>query len=300
MAARTKAAAAQSTEETQAPVEENTETQPEVKVVKFNANGGSGQMANVTSPLGQYTLPQSTFKAPANKQFKVWAETADGSKNPRTPGTEVTFGLKGEITFYAIWEDLPNKEEKPASGSGTASQPSKKEDTTSLSSITTILENGSLSNEQKVEAIDKSGVEAVGFIKNLIAYQNELSFKAIGLTDVQGASKNRILFFKLLQILDVEDYATFKIKFDVVNLVFLTYKEDAFNEFKLHRFDLKWTGGIKELKTYQKLVTVISALCDKSKRAEQLKTISLSKMVDANTTVFSETHRRNLLQYYQA
>ena len=300
MAGKTKA----SVEPEQTDQTEQTETsEVKVKVVKFNANGGTGKMDDVNVPLGQYTLPESTFTPPSGKQFKQWAESANGKTNPRNAGTKITFGLEGEITFYAIWEDIPKKEEsKPetgVSGSGTAGKPSQPA-AGDISSITTILENGSLSNEKKIEAIVNSGVEAVSFVKNPMSYQNELSINAVGVTDVQGASKNRILFYKLLQVLDTEDYTTFKIKFDVVNLVFLTYNDDAFNEFRLHRFDLKWTGGTTELKTYQKLVTVISALCDKSKRAEQLKTISLSKMVDANTTVFSETNRRNLLQYYQA
>ena len=80
-----------------------------VKVVKFNANGGSGAMNNVNAKLGKYTLPVSTFTPPADKQFKQWAESADGKNNPRNAGTEVNFGLEGEITFYAIWEDKPQE-----------------------------------------------------------------------------------------------------------------------------------------------------------------------------------------------
>lgn len=170
----------------------------------------------------------------------------------------------------------------------------------SISSVTSILENGSLSNEEKLNAIVAANVPGIGFVKNLLTYQNEMSMNSVLPSEQSGADKNRSLFFKLMNVLDEEDFSIFKIKFDIVNLVFLTYKNDSFDEFKLHRFDLKWTGGQKQLKTYQRLVTVISSLCDKTKRAEQLKSISLSKMVDADNTTFSETNRRNILSYYQA
>ena len=41
--------------------------------VSFNANGGTGTMADVTGvPAGAYTLPANGFTAPAGKQFKGW------------------------------------------------------------------------------------------------------------------------------------------------------------------------------------------------------------------------------------
>ena len=66
--------------------------------VSFNANGGTGSMADVTGVSGEYTLPANGFTAPAGKQFKAWSvggvEKAAGDKITVTANTTVT----------AVWE----------------------------------------------------------------------------------------------------------------------------------------------------------------------------------------------------
>ena len=62
--------------------------------VSFDANGGTGTMANVTGVTGEYTLPANGFTAPAGKQFKAWSvggvEKAVGDKITVTANTTVT------------------------------------------------------------------------------------------------------------------------------------------------------------------------------------------------------------------
>ena len=62
--------------------------------VSFDANGGSGTMADVTGVLGDYTLPENGFTAPDGKQFKCWSvddtEKAVGDKITVTADTTVT------------------------------------------------------------------------------------------------------------------------------------------------------------------------------------------------------------------
>ena len=69
--------------------------------VSFNANGGSGTMADVTGISGEYTLPSNGFTAPDGKQFKAWSvggvEKAVGDKITVTADTTVT----------AVWETIP-------------------------------------------------------------------------------------------------------------------------------------------------------------------------------------------------
>ena len=64
----------------------------------FDANGGTGTMADVTDVSGEYTLPANGFTAPAGKQFKAWSvggvEKAAGDKITVTANTTVT----------AVWE----------------------------------------------------------------------------------------------------------------------------------------------------------------------------------------------------
>ena len=69
--------------------------------VSFNANGGTGTMADVTDISGEYTLPANGFTAPDGKQFKAWSvggvEKAAGDKITVTANTTVT----------AVWENIP-------------------------------------------------------------------------------------------------------------------------------------------------------------------------------------------------
>ena len=67
--------------------------------VSFDANGGTGTMADVTGVSGSYPLPACTFTAPSDKQFKGWATSADGSVISGT-----TYEVSSDTTFYAIWE----------------------------------------------------------------------------------------------------------------------------------------------------------------------------------------------------
>ena len=72
--------------------------------VRFNANGGTGTMADVTDvPAGAYTLPANGFTAPAGKQFKGWSTGASGAVIAGT-----TYNVTGDVTLYAIWENKPH------------------------------------------------------------------------------------------------------------------------------------------------------------------------------------------------
>ncbi len=76
----------------------NADAVPETYAVSFNANGGTGEMENVENVSGAYALPDCTFTAPENKEFKGWAYTEDGEVI-----TETTINVSGNITLYAIW-----------------------------------------------------------------------------------------------------------------------------------------------------------------------------------------------------
>ena len=75
---------------------------PTTYTVSFNANGGTGTMADVTGVTGNYTLPANGFTAPSGKQFKGWATSASGTV---ITGTSIT--VSADTTLYAIWEPIP-------------------------------------------------------------------------------------------------------------------------------------------------------------------------------------------------
>jgi uncharacterized repeat protein (TIGR02543 family) len=72
----------------------------------------------VTGVSGSYTLPANGFTAPAGKQFKGWAASAGG-----TVISDTTINVTGDITLYAVWENVPVTEYTvtfDAKGHGTA------------------------------------------------------------------------------------------------------------------------------------------------------------------------------------
>jgi uncharacterized repeat protein (TIGR02543 family) len=91
---------------------------PENYTVSFDPNGGTGMMTDVTGVSGSYTLPANGFTAPAGKQFKGWAASAGG-----TVISDTTINVTGDITLYAVWENVPVTEYTvtfDAKGHGTA------------------------------------------------------------------------------------------------------------------------------------------------------------------------------------
>ena len=69
--------------------------------VSFDANGGTGTMADVTGVSGTYTLPENGFTAPDGKQFKCWS--VGGNEKAACDKITVT----ANITVTAVWENIP-------------------------------------------------------------------------------------------------------------------------------------------------------------------------------------------------
>ena len=76
-------------------------TTPTTYTVSFDANGGTGTMADVTGVSGKYTLPANGFTAPDGKHFKCWS--VDGSE--KAAGDKIT--VTANTTVTAVWEDIP-------------------------------------------------------------------------------------------------------------------------------------------------------------------------------------------------
>ena len=67
--------------------------------VSFNANGGTGEMADVPEIVGEYTLPAATFQAPEGKHFAGWKIANDGE----TKEAGATVDVATNVELYAQW-----------------------------------------------------------------------------------------------------------------------------------------------------------------------------------------------------
>ena len=110
--------------------------------VSFDANGGTGTMADVTGVTGSYTLPANGFTAPSGKQFKGWATSASGAV---ITGTSIT--VSTDTTLYAIWEPIPVTEYTITFNvnGGIGTIPSQTTSGQKLSSLPTATHSGSYS-----------------------------------------------------------------------------------------------------------------------------------------------------------
>lgn len=110
--------------------------------VSFDANGGTGTMADVTGVTGSYTLPANGFTAPSGKQFKGWATSASGTV---ITGTSIT--VSADTKLYAIWEPIPVTEYTITFNvnGGIGTIPSQTTSGQKLSSLPTATHSGSYS-----------------------------------------------------------------------------------------------------------------------------------------------------------
>ena len=90
--------------------------------VSFDANGGTGEMADVTVASGEsYDLPECGFTAPEGKQFKAWS--VGGTEY--AVGTSIT--VTADTTVTAVWEDASTEPSDPEPDPGTSTKLSWKE-----------------------------------------------------------------------------------------------------------------------------------------------------------------------------
>ena len=73
---------------------------PATYTVSFDANGGTGTMADVTGVSGEYTLPANGFTAPSGQQFKAW--NVGGSEY----AAGAAINVAADTTVKAVWKTV--------------------------------------------------------------------------------------------------------------------------------------------------------------------------------------------------
>ena len=115
------------------------DVKPEVEefTITFDANGGTGTMANVNAEKDTaFALPECTFTAPEGKEFDKWDKGA--------VGTQIT--ITADLTVKAEWKDIQQAEEKACYAMAEENAEWKKGSTTPL----TFTVNRSIENETAI------------------------------------------------------------------------------------------------------------------------------------------------------
>lgn len=165
-----------------------------------------------------------------------------------------------------------------------------------------ILTNANTTVAEKLDAFKNDTGKFGVFVNNLVSYNKSMSPNAEEtLSDEKGAAKNYNLYIQIKDCVSKTDYKEFKTEFDIINMVYLNYAKDAFDEFALFRYDQAWASkwGNTSLTTFQNLNTVICSLCDIKTRAANLASISLDKSLDTTVLELDEIAVNNIKKYYE-
>ena len=147
--------------------------------------------------------------------------------------------------------------------------------------IKVILNKTGITVREKLDLIKYSGPTSLKeAVDKLDKYETAMNPEIEIKDSSVGATNNYSLYTLIKNIASTRDYEKFKLRFDIINLYFKEYQYSGFNEFLLQRFDEKWSWGEDNLITYQNLITVITSLCDITKRASNLKRLDLDKALD--------------------
>ena len=109
---------------------------------------------------------------------------------------------------------------------------------------------------------------------------------------------NYTLFNLLIKVINTKQYELFVPMFDIVNFFFIKYKHSSYDEIMLNRADLYFAGDKRQLKTYQRLITIICILSNPSTRAKNKLKIFPRTVFNRDVTVFTEESISNLSKYY--
>lgn len=167
-----------------------------------------------------------------------------------------------------------------------------------MAEVKKLLEDGSKDAKTKFDELDNSVSQYGSLVQSLSTYNAKMGPNVPNILPKVGAGQNYNLLNQIMYVVELSNKDDFKVQFDIINLYFKEYATEAYNEYLMQRFDNYWSWDAKALNTWTNLVTCICMLCDISTRAENLKKISLDRVLDPTTTLFSATAIANIKGYY--
>lgn len=170
-----------------------------------------------------------------------------------------------------------------------------------MATVKEILMDKTLTGVAKLEMIATHDIPKFKFLAlKLINYATTMSRSNTQNNPTNGAAANFDLYNIISNVINDEDYGSFKTSFDIVNLAFKEYNTDAYNDIMLHRFSVNWTWSEEYYATFLSLATIISTLCNPVTRAATIKSLDLSKAFNSKKQRFSQKAIENISRYYKA
>lgn len=177
----------------------------------------------------------------------------------------------------------------------------KSEDKVDAKGVVGDILKSSASIKEKLKAISEldNALAYKSIVNKLLSY-NEKMFNEQAVKSKDGAAANYDLFNLIKQVVSDSDFNSFKVKFSIINLMFLGYDKEAFSEQKLHRFDYEWKWGKESLTTYQHLITMIAMLANRTTREQHISKGILNRALNKDVISLNETAIQNIIKYYQS
>lgn len=168
-----------------------------------------------------------------------------------------------------------------------------------MSEVLSIVKDERLTFKEKIDILKIQGNSKTREILNvLIDYEDMMSQSEALIGEEAGGAKNFELFTKLKYILELKENVSFQALFSLVNLVFKEYRESAYAELKLHRFEDNWPSNSNTLMAYKGLVTAIYMLCDISTRESNMRRVDFNKVFDTELEVWKDYSIQSFTKYY--
>ena len=247
---------------------------------------GKNRNSNTSTPTEEVVEPvESIEETPVDTQEPETTPEVVEEQPGETPESEVT----PEITDEQLEEtqeepetqNTGNEEELPGVAINSW------DDVKSVIAMKTSVDN-------KLEILSTCGFKPVElFVAFYMDYGKTMGPKV---NEQEGARFNTRLYNNLITTLREQDDAVFKIKFDLINLIFRNGAKDAFNEFRLCRFSDLQKISEKQLTTYHRLVVLIFSLADASTRAKNKKPLA---GFSATNTELNDNDVSRLKRYYE-
>lgn len=283
------------------------ETNTEANTPELTTVIGEDGMADMTVASNENTFTEEQIDTPVNSDENTDSTIDDATDLPKDGTTDAEGD--GTIIPSAPESQEPTKveEQKEDVKDGVLQDESKlvvedlpkQEDVkVSLGNDIKVLNDSSVSIEDK---IIWCLTDAPSIVKN-IAIQLESYNMAMRPSAPHDEStmvnKQYDLVSIFRNIFNTTEYKDFKIKFDVLNLFFVHYRQEAFASQRLVRFDYLWKWSDVELTTLQNMARIVTQLCVYPERAKGLKQINFDLALDSTKTIVSEAARNNILKYY--